>query len=103
MTVVVTVHEFGHFITAKKNGVNVKEFGIGLKPKEKTWLHVPRKEVSKYCKKFKFDDVKTEKIERKVQKHSKKNGFGFLYQKTNGMKKPTKASYQKLKIILFLA
>ena len=75
MTVVVTVHEFGHFITAKKNGVNVKEFGIGFPPKAKTWLHVPRKEVSKYCKKFKFDDVKTEKIERKVQKHSKKKWF----------------------------
>ena len=75
MTIVVTVHEFGHFITAKKNGVNVKEFGIGFPPKAKTWLHVPRKEVSKYCKKFKFDNIKTEKIEKRVQKHPKKKWF----------------------------
>ena len=75
MTIVVTVHEFGHFIVAKRNGVNVKEFGIGFPPKAKTWLHVPRKEVSKYCRKFKFDDVKTAKIERKVQNHPKKQWF----------------------------
>ena len=75
MTIVVTVHEFGHFIIAKRNGVNVKEFGIGFPPKAKTWLHVPRKEVSKYCRKFKFDDVKTARIEKKVQNHPKKQWF----------------------------
>ncbi len=75
MTIVVTVHEFGHFITAKKNGVNVKEFGIGFPPKAKTWLHVPRKEVSKYCKKFKYSDVKTTKIEKRVKNHPKKKWF----------------------------
>lgn len=75
LTVVVTVHEFGHFIVAKKNGVTVKEFGIGFPPKAITWLHVPRKQVEKYCKKFKFDSIKTEKILRKVQKHPKKQWF----------------------------
>ena len=29
----VLAHEFGHFITAKKNGVKVLEFGIGIPPK----------------------------------------------------------------------
>jgi len=75
MTIVVTVHEFGHFIVAKKNGVNVKEFGIGFPPKAKTWLHVPRKEVEKYCKKFKFDDIKTEKILKKVKAKKNKKWF----------------------------
>ena len=71
LTIVVTIHEFGHFIVAKKNGVNVKEFGIGFPPKAKTWLHIPVKEAGKYCKKFKFDDVKTEKILKKAKKKGK--------------------------------
>lgn len=75
LTVVVTVHEFGHFIVAKKNGVTVKEFGIGFPPKAITWLHVPRKEVERYCKKFKFDDVRTQKILNRVKNHPKKKWF----------------------------
>lgn len=32
----VIVHEFGHFKAARKNGVEVEEFGIGFPPKAKT-------------------------------------------------------------------
>lgn len=32
----VVVHEFGHFIAAKKSGVVVEEFGIGFPPRAKT-------------------------------------------------------------------
>lgn len=32
----VVVHEFGHFIAARRNGVEVEEFGIGFPPKAKT-------------------------------------------------------------------
>lgn len=32
----IVVHEFGHFIAAKRNGVDVEEFGIGFPPKLKT-------------------------------------------------------------------
>ena len=35
--VLVFVHEFGHFITAKKNGVFIHEFSIGMGPVIKTW------------------------------------------------------------------
>lgn len=31
--ILVIVHEFGHFIAAKKNGVDVEEFGLGFPPK----------------------------------------------------------------------
>ena len=31
--VVVTIHEFGHFIVAKKSGILCQEFGIGMGPK----------------------------------------------------------------------
>src|SRR5688572_29061807 len=29
----VVVHEFGHFIVARRNGVEVEEFGIGFPPR----------------------------------------------------------------------
>jgi regulator of sigma E protease len=31
--ILVLVHEFGHFIAAKKNGVLVEEFGFGFPPR----------------------------------------------------------------------
>src|SRR5665647_1050579 len=31
----VLVHEWGHFITSKKNGVEVEEFGLGFPPRAK--------------------------------------------------------------------
>jgi regulator of sigma E protease len=33
----VVVHEWGHFIMARKNGVVVEEFGIGMPPRAKAW------------------------------------------------------------------
>ena len=68
MTIVVTVHEFGHFIIAKKTGVNVKEFGIGFPPKAKTWLHIPTEKAKAYCEKFNFSETKTEQILAKAEK-----------------------------------
>ena len=32
LALLVLVHEFGHFIVAKKNGVRVDEFGLGFPP-----------------------------------------------------------------------
>ena len=29
---VIFIHEFGHFITAKKSGIKVNEFAIGMGP-----------------------------------------------------------------------
>ena len=31
--ILVLAHEFGHFVTAKKSGVNVEEFGVGFPPR----------------------------------------------------------------------
>lgn len=38
----VTAHEFGHFIAARKNGVNVLEFGIGFPPRAIAWVKDPK-------------------------------------------------------------
>ena len=32
-SVLVLIHEFGHFIVAKKNGIVVNEFSIGMGPR----------------------------------------------------------------------
>lgn len=38
----VTAHEFGHFIMARRNGVTVKEFGIGFPPRAIAWVKDPK-------------------------------------------------------------
>lgn len=38
----VTAHEFGHFIAARRNGVNVQEFGIGFPPRAIAWVKDPK-------------------------------------------------------------
>lgn len=50
MTLVV-LHEFGHFIMARKNGVKVNEFGIGFPPRAVAWVKKPV-EVEKDGKKI---------------------------------------------------
>ena len=37
LMLLVTAHEFGHFIAARRNGVNVLEFGIGFPPRAIAW------------------------------------------------------------------
>ncbi|HAX72110.1 MAG TPA: RIP metalloprotease RseP, partial [Firmicutes bacterium] len=32
-SIIVVIHELGHFLVAKKNGVKVHEFAIGMGPK----------------------------------------------------------------------
>lgn len=40
----VTAHEFGHFLMARKNGVRVLEFGICFPPRAKAWVHEVQKD-----------------------------------------------------------
>ncbi|MBR3116044.1 site-2 protease family protein [Candidatus Saccharibacteria bacterium] len=56
LMLLVIAHEFGHFLAARKNGVNVLEFGIGFPPraiawkkdvKTGKWKRLPRSEWSK--------------------------------------------------------
>ena len=43
----VVVHELGHFIAARKNGVEVEEFGIGFPPRMKAWVKNPNNKKKK--------------------------------------------------------
>ena len=42
LTLLVILHEFGHFIMARHNGVNVLEFGIGFPPRATAWIKDPK-------------------------------------------------------------
>jgi len=51
LTLLVVIHEYGHYIAAKKSGVHVEEFAIGFPPsalkwqrKGKKWVKIPRKD-----------------------------------------------------------
>ena len=43
LMILVVAHEFGHFIAAKRNGVEVEEFGIGFMPRAVAWRKVDGK------------------------------------------------------------
>ncbi len=42
LMLLVTAHEFGHFIAARRNGVNVLEFGICFPPRLAAWVRDPK-------------------------------------------------------------
>lgn len=47
-TVIVVAHEFGHFIFAKKNGVGVPEFSVGMGPRIITFAKTKEKPMFKF-------------------------------------------------------
>lgn len=55
----VVIHEYGHFRTARKNGVDVEEFGIGFPPRAKAWLRNP--DYEKQLAEWKKHDRRGEK------------------------------------------
>ncbi|MBR2695799.1 site-2 protease family protein [Candidatus Saccharibacteria bacterium] len=57
LTVLITAHEFGHFIAARRSGVRVKEFGIGFPPRAIAWV---RSKPEKGKKKGKWTRIKKE-------------------------------------------
>lgn len=64
----VTAHEFGHFIMARRNGVNVLEFGIGFPPRAVAWIK--DKDTGKW-KKLPRKEWKKEKANKVVYSNSK--------------------------------
>ena len=64
----VTVHEFGHFIAARRNGVNVLEFGIGFPPRMVAWRKDPK--TGKW-KRLPRSEWKKEKVSKVVYSDGK--------------------------------
>lgn len=57
----VTAHEFGHFIAARRNGVNVLEFGIGFPPRAIAWIKDPQTGEWRRLKKSEWNKEKATK------------------------------------------
>lgn len=56
-TVIVVVHEFGHFLLAKKNGVEVTEFSVGMGPRLITYAKASRHICKLFCSQKTFDET----------------------------------------------
>lgn len=75
LMLLVVAHEFGHFLAARRNGVNVLEFGIGFPPraiawqkdpKTGKWHRLPRKEWEKEkVSKVVYSDGKNDSLAQK--------------------------------------
>ena len=73
----VTAHEFGHFIMARKNGVKVLEFGICFPPRAVAWVH--RKKYDKDGNPLKKDGKYIYKWEKIPKKDWKKEQDGLIF------------------------
>ena len=55
-TVIVVIHELGHFFLAKKNGVGVPEFSVGMGPRIITYARTKKGGVVKlFCSQKDFE------------------------------------------------
>lgn len=68
----VTAHEFGHFIAARRNGVNVLEFGIGFPPRAIAWKKDPK--TGKW-KRLSRSEWKKEKVSKVVYSDAEDKSF----------------------------
>ena len=57
LMLLVIVHEFGHFIASRRNGVRVLEFGIGFPPRAVAWIKDPKTHKWRKLKKTEWDTV----------------------------------------------
>ena len=57
LTFLVIIHEAGHFIAARRNGVNVLEFGIGFPPRAIAWIKDPKTHKWRKLRKDEWDKV----------------------------------------------
>lgn len=62
LMLLVIAHEFGHFLAARKNGVNVLEFGIGFPPRAVAWRKDPKTGRWKRLPKKEWEKEKVTKV-----------------------------------------
>ena len=78
MTLVI-LHEFGHFIAARRNGVNVLEFGIGFPPRAIAWIKDPKTHKWRRLKKSEWNKESVTKavgFDKKTAKADEKEKSG---------------------------
>lgn len=73
LMILVVLHEFGHFIMARRNGVRVLEFGIGFPPRAVAWIKDPRTHKWRKLKKSEWDKAGLLKTVLAEQEKEKEN------------------------------
>lgn len=58
----VTAHELGHFIVARRNGINVLEFGIGFPPRAIAWMKDKKTGKWRRLKRYEWAKEKNTKV-----------------------------------------
>jgi len=78
LAILILVHEFGHFITAKKSGMKVEEFGIGFPPTLFSWK--PRGGETRYSINAipfgGFVKILGENADEEIPEEDKRRSFG---------------------------
>ena len=69
LMILVVAHEFGHFVAARRNGVNVLEFGIGFPPRAIAWI---KDEKTGKWRRFKKSEWPKDKALKVVYSEAKK-------------------------------
>lgn len=94
LTILVVLHELGHFLTAKKNGVKVNEFGIGFPPRAIAWIHLPASQIEPFLENLSEEGKKQINLEKTKKKLAKiKNSRQTGKEKYYWLRFP-KAEYQ---------
>lgn len=62
LMILVIAHEFGHFVAARRNGVNVLEFGIGFPPRAIAWIKDPKTGKWRRFKRKEWEKDKVTKV-----------------------------------------
>ncbi|MBR3138812.1 site-2 protease family protein [Candidatus Saccharibacteria bacterium] len=79
LMILVTVHEFGHFLAARHNGVNVLEFGIGFPPRAIAWKKDPKTGKWKRLPRSEWQKEKVAKVVYSDEKDSKLAQKGMIF------------------------
>lgn len=58
----VVLHEFGHFLAARRNGVNVLEFGIGFPPRAIAWIKDGKTGKWRRLRRSEWQEAKVSKV-----------------------------------------
>ena len=77
----VVLHEFGHFLAARRNGVNVLEFGIGFPPRAIAWIKDEKTGKWRRLKKSEWPKDKALKVVYSEAKKGRSDGEKGLAQR----------------------
>lgn len=75
----VVAHEFGHFLAARRNGVNVLEFGIGFPPRAVAWIKDPKTGKWRFLPRKEWQKDKITKVVYSSGKHADFAQKGMIF------------------------